>query len=365
MRKAIVAFFSLCVLAFALLTLVVFLFRHPTPDPFQQARADLPPHLPGDAGAHFASQTEWWYYTGELRGEGGERFGFELVFFKAYAPSHALILGRIPVSWLCNPVYSAHLAIVDLGRGTFHYEEIANFPFPWTGGARTDRFEVWIQGWRAVAEGEKHHLRATASTHALELALVSQKLPVFHGGQGAVNMGGGGTSYYYSFTRLVGRGWVEVEGRRLPVQGQAWMDHQWGSWDWAQFEGWDWFSLRLESGEELMFFQFRDKDGKSQAESFGTYVAADGMATHLPFNSFRIQVLDQWRSPVTGAVYPSGWDIVTTLPPGRFKVRPLLADQELPLRMGPTYWEGISQVTGTLAGSVVAGTAYVEMTGYR
>jgi len=364
-RNALAIFLSLLVLAVAVFALAVFLFRHPTPDPFQQARVDLPPRLPGDAGAHFASATEWWYYTGELLGDDGRRFGFELVFFKGYAPSHMRIFDQIPISWICNPVYTSHLAVTDLQEGTFRYHEVTNFPLPWAGGARTDRYEVWNRGWRAGGKGPRHQLHAETPSLALELTLVAQKPPVFHGGQGVVRMGKGGTSNYYSFTQMVGNGWLDVEGQRIPVQAQAWMDHQWGSWDWKQFRGWDWFSVRLDSGEELMVFQFRDQAGAPQPESFGTYVAADGVATRLPGNAFHVEVLGHWTSPTTAATYPSGWKIMTTLPSGELEVRPFMQDQELPIELGPTYWEGINQVVGTLGGRPTAGVAYVEMTGYR
>jgi len=358
-----VASFLLVALAAGLI--VAFLFRHPTPEPYQQARADLPPSLPRDAGAHFAAQTEWWYYTGQLLGEGGERFGFEVVFFKAYAPPHAKIFGRIPVSWLCNPAYSSHLAVTDLQRGAFSFVEQTNCPFPWAGGARTDRYEVWVRRWWAREEGSHHHLHAEAEGMALDLALAPLKPAAFHGSQGVVSMGAGGTSYYYSYTRMGGSGWLEVGRRRIPVQAQAWMDHQWGSWDWTGFQGWDWFSLRLDSGEELMLFQFRDEDGAAQPQSFGTYVAADGATVHLPQQAFHVEVLDRWTSPRTGAAYPIGWRIATRLPAGELAVWAEVPAQELPLRMGPAYWEGICRVAGTLAGEAVAGHAYVEMTGYR
>lgn len=365
MAKVALWLASLLILALAAGLLIAFLFRHPTPDPYQQAQADLPPRLPGDDGAHFAAQTEWWYYTGELLGEGGEHFGFEVVFFKAYPPSHAKMFGRIPVSWLCNPAYSSHLAVTDLKEGTFTFAEQVNCPLPWAGGARTDRYEVWNRGWWAGEEGSRHHLHAGSSVAALDLTLVSMKPATFHGSQGVVPMGAGGTSYYYSHTRMGGSGWLEVGGRRILVQARAWMDHQWGSWDWTGFQGWDWFSLRLDSGEDLMVFQFRDQEGMVQPQSFGTYVGADGATVHLPQQAFVVEVLDRWTSPRTGATYPVAWRIATRLPTGELVVRAELSDQELPLRMGPTYWEGICQVEGTLAGEPVRGHAYVEMTGYR
>ncbi|NLE76182.1 MAG: carotenoid 1,2-hydratase [Chloroflexi bacterium] len=365
MRVTSTLFIALLVLAAALAALTQFLFRLPTPDPFAQASAAFPPQLPRDAGAHAAFASEWWYYTGLLEGPGGQRYGFQLVFFKAYPPEHARLFGRLPVSWLCNPAYTAHLAVTDLQHGAFYPEERSNCPWLWTGGARTDHLAVWNGSWRVETEGADHLLQAETDTLALSLRLTPQKPAVFHGGQGVVEMGEGGASNYISFTALSGSGTLTWGGQPLPVQASAWADHQWGSWDWERFRGWDWFSLRLDSGQELMLFQFRNADGTPQAASWGTFVDVDGSATPLPEASFRVEPLGSWQSPHTGASYPAGWRIVTTLPPGEVWVEPLVADQEMVARLGPSYWEGIVGVRGELGAAPVEGVAYVELTGYR
>ena len=38
--------------------------------------------FPRDHFNHPDYQTEWWYYTGNLRAADGHRFGFELTFFR-------------------------------------------------------------------------------------------------------------------------------------------------------------------------------------------------------------------------------------------------------------------------------------------
>ena len=55
-----------------------------------------PVGLPGDDGPH-QRLTEWWYYTGHLIDDGGRRYGFEFVIFRAER-------GDFPVSW------ASHLA---------------------------------------------------------------------------------------------------------------------------------------------------------------------------------------------------------------------------------------------------------------
>ena len=52
---------------------------------FELYRAALPGYhyeFPRDHFNHPEFQTEWWYYTGNLRDTQGRRFGFELTFFR-------------------------------------------------------------------------------------------------------------------------------------------------------------------------------------------------------------------------------------------------------------------------------------------
>ena len=52
---------------------------------FAEWRVSLPGwnyEFPRDHGAHTDFKTEWWYFTGNLTAETGERFGYQLTFFR-------------------------------------------------------------------------------------------------------------------------------------------------------------------------------------------------------------------------------------------------------------------------------------------
>ena len=76
-----------------------------------------------------------------------------------------------------------------------------------------------------------------------------------------------------------------------------------------------------------------------------------------------LQVLDQWRSPESGATYPSGWRLRIPSEGIDLQVEPRLADQEM--RLNFVYWEGAVAVSGESAGAPVEGSGYVELTGYK
>jgi predicted secreted hydrolase len=126
--------------------------------------------------------------------------------------------------------------------------------------------------------------------------------------------------------------------------------------------GWDWFALQLEDGSELMVFQIRQTDGAIAPLSSGTLVEANGKALSLTMNDFAIEVEARWRSPRSGATYPTRW---TVRVPGEdivLRVEPYVEDQEL--NVSYTYWEGAVRMEGARGDREITGRGYVELTGY-
>src|SRR5579864_5341426 len=65
--------------------------------------------FPRDHFNHPEFQTEWWYYTGNLRTTEGRRFGFELTFFRQGVDRDAADSNV----WDIHDVWMAHLALTD------------------------------------------------------------------------------------------------------------------------------------------------------------------------------------------------------------------------------------------------------------
>ena len=70
--------------------------------------------IPQDEAPHH-DETEWWYFSGHLRGFDisgkPHSYGYELVFFQFNFPNQPL------------PIYQGNMAITDLTGGSFHYEQ--------------------------------------------------------------------------------------------------------------------------------------------------------------------------------------------------------------------------------------------------
>jgi predicted secreted hydrolase len=321
--------------------------------------------FPRDHYSHEEFRTEWWYYTGHLRAASGGEYGYQLTFFRS-----ALAEARAnPSRWAARNLYLAHFAISDVGRRRFTYAERVSRERLGQAGAREDAFRVWNGDWEASGDGTTQRLRARDGSLGLDLTLAPVKPPVVHGENGVSRKGEGRghASHYYSLTRLESRGSLTLAGRELAVSGQSWMDHEFGSTQLGPGQvGWDWFSLQLDDGTELMLYLIRLADGSADPHSAGTWVGPQGAARHLGRSEFAVEVLDRWRSPRGGTLYPMRWRVSVPSLDLRLTVTPAFPEQELDTAKSTqvVYWEGAARVQGTTAGRPVEGRAYVEMTGY-
>ena len=263
--------------------------------------------FPDDHGPHPDYRNEWWYVTGNVDAAGGERFGFELTLFRFSLRPTAV---ESPSAWRSNQVYIGHFAITDAARRQFRFAERYSRGSLGLAGAQADPFRVWLDDWGiAAAAGGAWRLRAADRDMAIDVTLDALKEPVLNGVDGYSQKSAevGNASYYYSITRMRTEGEIRIDGRTHPVTGLAWLDREWGSSALsADQAGWDWFALQLDDGSELMFYSLRRLDGTQDRMSAGTFVDADGRATHLRRDDVTIDVLDHWDSPAGGR-YPIRW----------------------------------------------------------
>src|SRR5208337_2452639 len=330
--------------------------------------------FPLDHASHPDHRVEWWYYTGNLLCDDGTRYGFQLTFFRIRTvpvQDEKVSSGR-PSAWRTDQVFIVHAAVSDISSNEFlHSEKMSRAALQLAGTReREGRFEVFVDGSEAVIAPGLHHLAAKAADFSFTLDLVPRKQPVVHGESGLSSKGDGlgEAGCYYSISRLEAAGNVTVGGRERPVHGTAWMDHEFKSAPLdPRFAGWDWFSLQLSNGSELMIYLMREKNGEYSPVSSGTFVDREGKPTRLPSGDFRVRVLDTWKSPHSGALYPALWLLEVITLDLRIKILPNMADQEMQTSGSTrvTYWEGSVRAEGSGAqGRAVTGEGYVELTGY-
>ena len=333
------------------------------------ALADRPRRFefPQDHGPHALFRHEWWYFTGQLQDAAGGTFGFELTVFRLALRPPDPAVAATP-TWQARQVYAAHFAITDVGRGRFFNATRYARDALGLAGAGVQPFALHVADWSVTQApgGAALHwqLQAADGDYQLQLDLSSDQPPVLNGDAGLSRKADtpGAASYYYSLPRLKAVGHVTRQGVAMPVSGLAWLDREWGSGALGpNQQGWDWFAFELTDGSALMFYVLRDRDGRRDAHSAGTFVAADGRATPLANDDVQILVQRQWASP-RGGSYPAEWALRVRSMDLQLQVSPLLADQELATE--PRYWEGAVRVAGQHHGASVAAQGYVELVGY-
>jgi predicted secreted hydrolase len=322
--------------------------------------------FPRDYFDHPDFQTEWWYYTGNLKSANGHHYGFELTFFRQ-------AVSRDPAqaaTWDVKDIYLTHLALSDLEGQKFYHSERINRAGPGIAGVSASTARIWNGNWEIKWEASDQKLQAIDKRFQLHLTLHPEKPPVIHGENGVSqkSQGAGHASYYISLTHLTANGQLELNGEPSEVSGLAWMDHEFFTHQLESGQvGWDWLSLQLKDNTELMLFRIRRNDGSLDPFSSGTYVDAQGKSTHLRAADFALQPLAQnWTSPITHATYPIAWNIVIPELEIELEARTSLAAQELAgkTKIAPSYWEGAITLEGHRGKMPLSGVGYLEMTGY-
>jgi predicted secreted hydrolase len=201
---------------------------------------------------------------------------------------------------------------------------------------------------------------------ALDIVLNPQKPLVLQGEEGYDKKGGedGNASYYISFTRMQTEGLLKKEGESLAVSGLSWMDHEWSTsaLDSGQ-TGWDWFSIQLSNGYELMYYQIRNVDPDLAPQTTGSLVTPNGQKRDLDQGEVRLDVLEYWTSPHTGARYPVQWTLAIPSEELEMDIITVFDDQEMTVSV--QYYEGALQVSGKFRDEATDGNGYIEMTGYE
>jgi predicted secreted hydrolase len=331
--------------------------RAADPPPLTTAPAnqshESPLTFPRDHGSHPDTAIEWWYYTGHLTDEHRREYGFQLTFFRL------------------RDLDLAHFAWTDVGAKTFRYEEKSHLALPGIAETAQDHLAVVNEDWSAEMQPDgSHQLKARGHEWELDLALKPSKPPVANGPGGISRKGPGENEYshYVSITRLQARGRFRDRSRGGTLSGTAWFDHEWGPGALPkEAAGWDWFALQLSDDTELMLYRMRDRSGGATPFSAGTFVDETGGLKLIRWQGdVALTELARWKSPKTGASYPSKWRIAVASAGLDVTLEPLVPDQELVTEesTGVIYWEGTCKVSGTRQGRPVGGRAYVEMTGY-
>lgn len=328
--------------------------------------------FPRSHGSHPDFKIEWWYITGHLDAEDGDRYGFQLTFFRsALRPPEDQV--QKPSMFGRDHLYMAHSAWIDAEKGEFTSEErLARNG--WDAVASTNGLDLRNGNWTlaALSNDANPDMQAVFTVRdkmLADLTLTPAKPFVRFGEQGVEQKGAkpSEASYYITWTRLDVSGEIDLEGERVEVSGQAWMDHEISSSQLGEDQvGWDWASIQLKDGREIMMYLLRRSDGSLDPYSVLYWIDADGETTSVGPDEFVWKGVRTWTSPVSGGQYPVEFELQVVDPasnqPIVVRLRSLMDDQEHDGQLGGIpYWEGACDVW---IGDQLRGRAFVELTGY-
>jgi predicted secreted hydrolase len=325
--------------------------------------------FPRDHFSHPEYDTEWWYFTGNVKAADGHEFGFEVTFFRAHPDEQNHDSVRNPV-WNADQIYIAHFALSDITAGKFYHQERLNRPGPGIAGVDASQRIIWNGNWQVrwlSFDPIEQELEAVDQDTQIRLKLKSRKPIVINGRNGVSQKGQlrGEASHYYSLTRIAASGNLAVHGKKYEVAGLAWMDREFFSnVQGSRTQGWDWMCIQLDTNEDLMLYRLRLKDGSISPYSSGTFVDAQGKAEFLDNSKFSLDPLRTWHSPISSSDYPIEWNISIPSKSLALHLTTPLPQQELDNRVTESYWEGAVRYNGTEAGKKTGGIGYLEMTGY-
>ncbi|ROO09909.1 iron ABC transporter permease [Pseudomonas fluorescens] len=308
--------------------------------------------FPADHGAHDGFRIEWWYVTANLKDQQGNEFGVQWTLFRSALKPLAEQAG-----WADQTIWLGHAAVTS---STVHHaaERYARGGVG-QAGVRLAPFEAWIDDWRFASQAQDPlsdlQLSARDKDFAYQLHLTSSRPLVLQGDKGfSQKSEEGQASYYYSQPFFQASGTLQIDGQTYTVSGPAWLDREWSSQPLtANQTGWDWFSLHLDSGEHVMLYRMRQKDGAPYLT--GTWIAADGQTQTL--RRSQIQLTPQDTTKVAGRAMPVKWSI--SIPDKHLDITLDALNPNAWMNLRIPYWEGPVHISGSHPGQ-----GYLEMTGY-
>ena len=311
--------------------------------------------FPADHGPHPDFRIEWWYVTANLRDSSGVAHGAQWTLFRLASKSGAQQEG-----WNNQQIWMGHAAVTR--ADTHRYSETLARGGIGQAGVEARPLHAWINSWEMRgADGMNDttlaplELTASGADFSYALHLAADHALVLQGDAGYSRKSERGqASYYYSQPFFKVAGTIAIDGKPVEVTGQAWMDREWSSQPLASDQtGWDWFSLHLNSGEKLMLYRLRQKDGHS--DLFGNWIEPGGRSSEIasPDNSMTAT----GYTDIAGRRLPTAWSIV--IPAHGLKIESLPLNPKSWMGTSFPYWEGPISFRGSHSG-----LGYLEMTGY-
>lgn len=351
---------------------------------------------------HASSAMEWWYVNSHLRAADGRAFSMFAAFFRVDVSSddaaersysHFLTWALVDINarrhyphTLLDPK-APSIGVEDCDRHSAGRDprflkalrevlsrNVVPLPdrmMPAEAVVSLDTLSLDYGGnrFRKLSSGDYAiDLMSAASGIAMQLRFAPQTPPVRHGDDGVVRGLSGADMFYYFMPTCRVDGTVTIDGARCDVSGSGWYDHEFGDQhdDGSPADpkvGWNWLAAQLESGHRVSAYDLIDRADAST--SHGRWViVVDPDGTRHSYDQFTFETLDSWTSTRTFNEYPTRY--VLTIPEAgvSLDIAATIPEQEMiTVISAPGFWEGVVDITGTVAGRHVNGRGFIERSG--
>lgn len=308
--------------------------------------------LPDDFKFHDQYQHEWWHYFATLKGADGNKYTVQFSLFRMATDE------REVSGWQNSQLYLANIVLTHQD-GVLREQRIARGGIG-QAGSKNKPFRMWFDNWTWRSLGTTPFpgsLNIDTDDFSIDLATRTSGPFVLNGDQGyqlkhdleSV------ASFSVSAPFLTVKGWIVIDGHRVDVTGDAWLQKEWGSHlIGEEQQGWDWFTLQLDNGTALSVSRYRHHSRLPYV--FGTLSTKSGKVISLTENELSISPIvsttlsDGKRIPLQWAIEVPSHDIY---------VQTQATNPEMWLPFLIPYWEGPVDISGNRSGK-----GFMQLTGY-
>lgn len=211
-----------------------------------------------------------------------------------------------------------------------------------------------------IGDGQRQQITATTPWGGLDLILEAAGPVLYYGGTGSFELLGA-RQYQYALPDMRTKGTLTVEGRTLQVDGESWLDRQWGALPDLHANRWSWMNLSMPDGDKVAVWDIRSADGTGPEESWATVLHPDGTHELVPVTPLA-QDARRFLSSSGDFVFPTEWTLTIPSRDTQLTVTATVVEQEVE-GLGTSTFEGAATFSGVYRGAQVNGRTYVEQLG--
>ncbi|WP_423840392.1 carotenoid 1,2-hydratase [Vibrio mytili] len=307
---------------------------------FEPVLPDQHVSLPSDFRFHPNYQHEWWNYFAHLKDESGAAYDVQWSFFRVATDE------RETSGWQNPQLYMSHI-VISQGDHVWKKQKIARGGIG-QAGVNNRPFRMWIDSWNWRSLGKTPfpgNMKVQTETFGVDLNTTSNGPFVVNGDKGfqVKHALQSVASFSFSVPFLSVNGALNLDGKRIPVKGSAWVQKEWGSGLVGEGQkGWDWLIFNLDDGRALTVSRYRHAG--QLPHIFGTLSTRSGQVFNLTENDINITQLQKTKVS-QGKRLPLTW--IVDIPKYGIRLKTQAVNSEMWLPFAIPFWEGPATASGT------------------